>query len=68
MGTCLEKLLKTTRTPVPEPILGKIALYVSVQDSFFIWDNSLVLVKKNFVHFYPVLKNLFQNDFYALAQ
>ena len=30
MGTCLEKLLKTTKTPVPEPILGKIALYVSV--------------------------------------
>jgi len=28
MGTCLEKLLKTTRTPIPEPILGKIALYV----------------------------------------
>jgi len=28
MGTCLEKLLKTTRTPVPEPILGKIALFV----------------------------------------
>jgi len=28
MGTCLEKLLRTTRTPVPEPILGKIALSV----------------------------------------
>jgi len=28
MGTCLEKLLKTTQTAIPEPILGKIALYV----------------------------------------
>lgn len=28
MGTCLEKLLRTTKTPVPEPILGKIALSV----------------------------------------
>ncbi|XP_057317538.1 dual specificity mitogen-activated protein kinase kinase 7-like [Hydractinia symbiolongicarpus] len=28
MGTCLEKLLRTTRTPVPEPILGKISLSV----------------------------------------
>ncbi|XP_047134652.1 dual specificity mitogen-activated protein kinase kinase 7 isoform X1 [Hydra vulgaris] len=28
MGTCLEKLLKTTRTPVPEPILGKVAYSV----------------------------------------
>lgn len=28
MGTCLEKLLRTTKTPVPEPILGKVALSV----------------------------------------
>jgi len=32
MGTCLEKLLRTTKTPVPEPIVGKIAL--SVKNSF----------------------------------
>lgn len=32
MGTCLEKLLRTTKTPVPEPILGKISL--SVSDDF----------------------------------
>ncbi|XP_066927621.1 dual specificity mitogen-activated protein kinase kinase 7-like [Clytia hemisphaerica] len=28
MGTCLEKLLRTTKTPVPEPILGKISVSV----------------------------------------
>ena len=36
MGTCLDKLLRTTRTPVPEPILGKIAVSVSYVNVNFV--------------------------------
>ena len=45
MGTCLEKLLRTTRTRVPEPILGKIAVSVCL----FLFEKLVViLVSKDY--------------------
>lgn len=31
MATCFDKLMKKTNQPVPEPILGKVTVAVSVQ-------------------------------------
>ena len=36
MSTCLDKLLKKTRRPIPEKILGKMAVAVSVSVSLLI--------------------------------
>ena len=35
MSTCLEKLLKRVRQPIPERILGKVAVAVSMSCSFY---------------------------------
>lgn len=36
MATCLDKLLKKTRRPIPEKILGKMAVAVSIKKFFYI--------------------------------
>lgn len=39
MTTCFDKLLKRTKTPVPEPILGKITVAVSERLKRFIFES-----------------------------
>jgi small neutral amino acid transporter SnatA (MarC family) len=34
MSTCLDKLLKRTKTPIPERILGKMAVAVSMRSIY----------------------------------
>lgn len=43
MSTCLDKLLKRTRLPIPEKILGKMAVAVS-EPEFVVVFNFIVLI------------------------
>lgn len=43
MSTCLDKLLKRTRLPIPEKILGKMAVAVS-EPEFIVVFNFIVLI------------------------
>ena len=48
MSTCLDKLLKKLKAPLPERILGKVAVAVSIENKMWgFW--SFVYIRKTYI-------------------